>query len=109
MAQRIAMKKQEALQEFLKTAKQKHGDKIEQIILFGSYARGEAAEESDIDVLIVGDITLDELIDISFPLLLKYGVYISPHVITARHLSYLEKEGYGFIKNVKKEGKIIYA
>jgi len=22
---------------------------------------------------------------------------------------YLEKEGYGFIKNVKKEGKIIYA
>jgi len=102
-------KNKKALQEFIKTAKQKHGNKIKQIILFGSLARGEATEESDIDVLIVGNVTLDELIDISFPLLLKYGVYISPHVITARHLSYLEKEGYGFIKNVKKEGKIIYA
>lgn len=103
------MNRPKALHEFLKAAKQKHGAKIEKIILFGSYARGEAAEESDIDVLIVGDVTLDELIDISFPLLLKYGVYISPHVITAKHLSYLEKEGYGFIKIVKKEGKIIYA
>ncbi len=103
------MQKQKALREFLKTAKQNHGAKIEKIILFGSCARGEATEESDIDVLIVGDVTLEDLIDISFPLLLKYGVYISPHVITARHLSFLEKEGYGFIKNVKKEGKIIYA
>lgn len=86
-------------------AKQKHANKIEQIILFCSYARGEAMEESDIDLLIVCDITLDELIDISSPMLLKYSVCISPHVITASHLSFLEKEGYGFIKNVKKEGK----
>ncbi len=103
------MKKQEALQEFLKSTKQNYNAKIDQIILFGSFARGETAEESDIDVLIAGDVTLDELIDISFPLLLKYGVIISPHVITAWHRSFLEKEGYGFIKNVKKEGKVIYA
>ena len=103
------MQNPKPLREFLKTAKQNHGAKIDQIILFGSCARGESTEESNIDVLIAGDVTLDELIDISFPLLLKYGVYISPHVITARHLSFLEKEGYGFIKNVKKEGKIIYA
>jgi hypothetical protein len=51
----------------------------------------------------------DDLIDISFPLLLRYGIHISLHVITARHLSCLEKEGYEFIKNVKKEDKIIYA
>ncbi len=103
------MKNQEVLEQFIQQVKENHGAKIKKIILFGSYARGEATAESDIDVLIVGDVTLDELIAISFPLLLKYGVYISPHVITAGHLSYLEKEGYGFIKNVKKEGKIIYA
>ncbi len=103
------MKNQEVLEQFIRQVKEKHGAKIKKIFLFGSYARGEAAEESDIDVLIAGGITLDELIDISFPLLLKYGVYISPHVITAGHLSFLEKESYGFIKNVKKEGKIVYA
>ncbi len=103
------MKKQEVLKEFIEIIKQNHGAKIDQLILFGSCTRGEATKESDIDLLVAVDITLDELIGISSPLLLKYGVYISPHVITAGHLSFLEKEGYGFIKNIKKEGKVIYA
>ncbi len=103
------MNKKEVLKEFIEIIKENHGAKTEQILLFVSSTRGESTEESDTDVLIAGDVTLDELIDISFPLLLKYGVCISPHVITASHLSYLEKEGYGFIKNVKKEGKVIYA
>ena len=45
-------KKEEALEEFIKKVREKHGDKIDRIILYGSYARGEAEEESDIDVLI---------------------------------------------------------
>ncbi len=105
----MIMKKQKVLQEFVKTVKEKHWDKIEKIVLFGSYARGDYEEESDIDVLIVGDISLDELIDISYPLLLKYGVYISPQVMTETHFNFLDSEGYGFIKNVKKEGRVIYA
>jgi len=101
--------KEEALKEFVKRVKEKYGGKIEKIILFGSYARGEAKEESDIDILIVGDVLLDELINISFSLLLKYGVYVSPHVMTDAHFSLLDREGYGFIKNVKREGRVIYA
>ncbi len=60
-------KKQKALHEFLKTAKQNHGAKIVQIILFVSYARGEATKESDIDIQTAVDVTLDNLIDISSP------------------------------------------
>ncbi|MDJ1421679.1 MAG: nucleotidyltransferase domain-containing protein [Candidatus Methanoperedens sp.] len=33
--------------------KNKYRDKTREIILFGSYARGEAAEESDIDILVI--------------------------------------------------------
>jgi hypothetical protein len=102
------VKEEEALQEFIESVKKKYSGKIERIFLFGSYARGDYGEESDIDVLIIGDIPLDELIDISFPLLLKYGVYVSPHVMTEEHFSFLEKGGYGFIKNVEEEGRIIY-
>ncbi len=45
--------KEKALQEFIKTIKTKHGDKIDRIILFGSYARGDYRKESDIDVLVI--------------------------------------------------------
>jgi predicted nucleotidyltransferase len=102
-------KKEEALREFIKKVREKYGDKIDRIILYGSYARGEAEEESDIDVLIIGDVSLDELVDISFPILLKYGEHISHQVMSIEHFEFLEREGYGFIKNVKREGKVIYA
>ncbi len=103
------MTRQKALQQFVETVKKNYADKIQKITLFGSYARGEDKEDSDIDVFIIGDVSLDELVDISFPLLLKYGIHISPHVMTKEHFNLLEREGYGFIKNVKKEGSVIHA
>lgn len=101
--------KQEALKQFVERVNDKYRGKIEKIILFGSYAKGEAREDSDIDLLIIGNVSLDNLVDISFPLLLKYGIYISPHVMTEEHFSLLDSEGYGFIKNVRKEGRVIHA
>lgn len=54
--------------EFTGKVLQKYRDKVDVIILFGSTARGEAREESDIDILVVGDVNLVELVDISFPI-----------------------------------------
>jgi len=45
-----------ALSYFLKNLRKKFGNKIKKVILFDSYARGDYNEESDIDILIVGDI-----------------------------------------------------
>jgi predicted nucleotidyltransferase len=70
--------REKALREFVKKVKDKYGDKVEKIILFGSYAQGNYDEESDVDVLVVGDATLEGLLDISYPILLESGVYISP-------------------------------
>ncbi|NOZ58537.1 MAG: nucleotidyltransferase domain-containing protein [Euryarchaeota archaeon] len=102
-------RKEAALREFVRKVKERYGDKIEKIILYGSYARGEAEDESDIDVLIIGDVSIDELVDISFPILLKYGEHISHLTMSAEHFEFLDREGYGFIKSVKREGKVIYA
>jgi predicted nucleotidyltransferase len=44
----IQEKYQEAVNEFVKRAWEKYEDKIDRIILFGSVARGEAKEDSDI-------------------------------------------------------------
>lgn len=37
------------------------GDKLKHIILYGSYARGDYTDESDIDVMIMVDMTPEEL------------------------------------------------
>ena len=94
--------------EFTGIVLQKYPDKVDVIILFGSTAIGEASEGSDIDVLVVGDVTLDELVDISFPMLLEYRKYISPKDMKKPYFEELNKEGYSFIKNVINEGLVLY-
>jgi predicted nucleotidyltransferase len=44
-----------AVEEFVKRATQKYGDRIRGVTLFGSAARGAATEESDVDILVVID------------------------------------------------------
>ena len=47
------MKTKEAIEEFKKEIKKLYGNRLKHIILYGSYARGGATEDSDIDLLIV--------------------------------------------------------
>ncbi len=91
-----------ALKEFVSALRKRHSEKIARIIVFGSYARGKAVEESDIDVLIVGDIALDEAIDISYPIMLKCGVYVSAKVKALKDFD--AQKDYSFLKNVISEG-----
>ena len=91
-----------ALNEFVKTLKGRYGDRIKKIILFGSYARGDYDEESDIDILIVGDIELDDIIDLIFEILIKYGILINAVVEST---SEFEKwKDTSFHQNVLNEG-----
>lgn len=97
-----------ALEEFINELGKRYGDKIQEVIVFGSYARGNVKDESDIDVLIVGDVKLEDVIDVSYPLLLKYGVYISPIVMTKEYYEFLKSKNTLFIKNVLSEGERLY-
>lgn len=38
-----------------------YGDKLNKIILYGSYARGDSTDESDIDIMIVLNCEIDEI------------------------------------------------
>ncbi len=104
-------KKQKALQEFIKIAKEKHGNKIEQIILFGSLARGEATEESDIDILVITSGNRFEmqknLSEIAVDILLKTGEYISAKAVSTEEYSFMEKIKTGFYQNIAKEGVVV--
>lgn len=86
------------------------GGRIEQILLYGSYARGDADGDSDIDIaaIVHGDRQelqekLKKVWDVSSDLELKYGVIISPTVITYdEFMAY--KEDLPYYRNISEEG-----
>ncbi|EEB73878.1 nucleotidyltransferase domain-containing protein [Thermococcus sp. AM4] len=82
------------------------GDPVEEVILFGSYARGDHDEESDIDVLIVGDVDFDGLMEVVTDILLEYGELISPIVLKPEEF---RKRRDSFIRTVLSEGKVLYS
>ena len=105
---KIQERYQRAVDEFVRRALEKYRDRIDEIILFGSVARGEAGEDSDIDILVIGDASLEELVEISFPILLEQGEIISAKNMDKGHFDFLVHEGYSFIRNVLEEGIILY-
>jgi len=107
----IQNKYQAAVNEFVRRALRRFEDKIDNIILFGSVARGEAKEDSDIDILVVwkGDKLegWDVLEDIAVDILLEYEQFISVKIIYPQEYLGMMDMGSSFIQNIKKEGVVI--
>jgi predicted nucleotidyltransferase len=90
--------------------KRLYGNNLKNLILFGSYARGDFKQESDVDVLIVLQSfssvfeEIDRMSHIKYQLLLDYGVVLS--TIVATQQDFMEKDKAIF-RNIKKEGMIV--
>lgn len=87
------------------------GDRLEQIWLYGSYARGDFDSESDVDIMVLVDLPKDKLSsyrrkvsDLSSELDLKYDVLLS---IKLQDKETFQKfaEVLPFFKNIIREGK----
>jgi len=87
--------------------KERYESKVLQIILYGSYARGEGTSESDVDFLVVADDSLDpwevrrSLDDVLLDILLRDGRLVSVLVVPK---SLYESYHAPFLKQVHKEG-----
>ncbi|MFZ2410261.1 MAG: nucleotidyltransferase domain-containing protein [Candidatus Methanoperedens sp.] len=103
--------RKKALGEFVNNIRTKYGDRIERIILFGSYARGEHRKESDIDVLVIwkgneveGWNSLEmEAVEVQF----KYGFTISLKIFSPNEFSAMKELDFPFIRNVSQEGVVV--
>ena len=51
------------IEEFIKGLSQILGNHIKKIILYGSYARGDFNNESDIDIMILTDLSDEEIVE----------------------------------------------
>ena len=91
--------------EFAKTIK---SDDIKLIMLFGSVARGEDTEESDIDILIVSPNADDlryKINRIAVDIILEKDEVISPHLMTEEHFN--KTRNNSFLTNVLNEGVVL--
>ena len=84
-------------------------DSIEAII-FGSYARGDASVDSDLDVLLLVDASREAIArrnwqvgNIAAELLLDYGILVSP-VVENREYFKMNAEALPFYRNINQEG-----
>jgi len=95
------------LEEFKEEIGKLYGTRLKEVILYGSWARGDATDESDIDLLIVleGKIVpgaeIDRMIDIITEINLKYDVLLSVYPISEQDYSVINSP---LLINVRKEG-----
>ena len=101
---KIQERYQRAVDEFVRRAVEKYKDRIDEIILFGSVARGEAGEDSDIDILVIWKGNEAEgwraMSGLAFDVLLDVEEYISVKVLGLEDL----KAENPFVNNVIKGG-----
>ena len=86
---------------------------IRKMIMYGSRARGDAAEDSDLDLVALVDIKTDELErlldDIAYKVMWDHDFrpIISLKVFAEDRFLYAANKGRSFYRNVQKEGIII--
>ena len=103
------------ISDYVSAVRKIYGTHLKQVILYGSYARGDFTKDSDIDIMILVDLSDDEirsrghmLSDLTFDYNFDNNLEIMPIV---KNLDHFNKwlRAYPFYNNVKKEGVELYA
>ena len=103
------------LREFTQQVQRVLGKSLKKVILYGSYARGDYRENSDIDIMVLTTLTDEEirqikttLYDVAFDFQMEYGVDISVVIKNEEHFNYW-LGALPFYDNVQKEGVVLSA
>ena len=102
--------KREIIVSFARKVRKILGKNLKQVILYGSYARGDYTEDSDIDIMVLTTLTdkeieqiETEIYDLAFDFLMDYGVDINVVIKNEKQFNYW-LGALPFYNNVKAEG-----
>ena len=96
-----------ALAEFKARISRLYGKRLKKVILYGSWARGEASEGSDIDLAVVlsGDVDagkeLDRMVDIVSEINLTNGLLLAVYPVSEKDFKLLKSP---LLMNIRREG-----
>ncbi len=98
------------IQDFAKNVRKILGNSLDSVIVYGSYARGDYSELSDIDIMLLVSLgeeeikkISDQISDLAFDFMMKYGVDISPVITNIDHFNYWV-DNLSYYRNIRDEG-----
>ena len=107
------MTRQEVLMAFAQGTREILKSNLSKLIVYGSYARGDYKENSDIDVMILTPLSKEEIekiendiFNLAFDLELESGLVINPVLENETHYKYW-LGALPFYNNVEREGIVI--
>lgn len=108
MSVQATRRRERSFEEFARKLADALGEQIHEIILYGSTARGEATETSDVDVLVILEETPKEnhrtvISTLAFEVGLDYDVAISYHLQSKERFD--ARQDSPFLKNVVQDGR----
>lgn len=105
---------QSLIEQYIAEIKEIYGLYLRQIILYGSYARGNFKPDSDVDIMILLDISeLDlkaysqQLSYMTYDFNLDHDIDIKPIAKSEAHFKKWS-QNYPFYANIQKEGVVLY-
>lgn len=111
MRRRLPPALQPALAEYAERLRGVFGQRVVELRLFGSYARGEAHEDSDVDVLVVVDGLTDLEIGVAAgevaPIIQKTGLLLAPLPMSTERLATLRQQGRALAGDLDREGILL--
>nr|WP_288731525.1 nucleotidyltransferase domain-containing protein [uncultured Anaerobutyricum sp.] len=106
---------QNLIEQYIEAVKKIYGSHVRQIILYGSYARGDYHSDSDVDIMILVDMSDlelkaygQQLSYMTYDFNLDYNLDIKP---IAKSEAHFKKWliNYPFYSNIHKEGIVLYS
>lgn len=102
------------LTQYLSEVQKIYGTHLKSAILYGSYARGDYTSDSDADIMLLVDLTPEEmdvysdaLSELGYKYNVNYDIWMMPVVKNLQHFKKWAA-AYPFYTNVQKGGVILY-
>jgi predicted nucleotidyltransferase len=81
-------------------------DRIEVAFVYGSFARGQSRADSDVDVMVIGEVSFADVVEAVRPAEAKLSREVSPSVYSSEELRQRASDGNHFIRSVLSGDKI---